>query len=318
MIVKKEKAPLYGKYFLVAEAPETDGTPKRRVKVIDVKPANLNDRRRIDFTQDASNEETPLDNDLQTNDTVADNEDNMPLVDDTDAVDFTAIGDDEETNTAEPENINTDDTQEQDVLPQEETEPNPDEAETTVDDATGDEPVIIDDQNADFTDGAGEEDAGEIAPDTTTDENNVDAPDTGDDTDFTADTTGDETGTDDNADADTMATDDTNNQNGASVDYDSTRKYLLFKEFMKLSNSVEGYIDKLENTITSNPQLNQIYKTSTEKLRDIRELIVDYMVMRFSISSYVQSLIFFNSQVAAIELIFSIITKAQAELKKNT
>lgn len=334
MIVKVQKPLAYGKYFLAFEAPGDDdetntseATPKRRVKIVDVKPANLSDKRRVDFTQGANEE-----NEAEDTDTTDDSD--MPIVDDDEDIDFSDIGDDD-SETEPNEDTDSDGTDtEDDTGDTSSTDSQETDSEADNDSDTDQAPDVPDTgDDDDFTDGAGD-DTGETSDDSSDDQTDSsdseadtagdDQPDTGDDTDFTdgSDESGDDESADDSGSSDDSSSTDTNTDtgtgNGAGVDYDSTRKYRLFKEYVKLSNSIEGYISKLENAITSNPQMNQIYKTSTEKLRDIRELLVDYMMMRYGINSYVQSLIFFNSQVAAVELIFSIINKAQAELKKQS
>lgn len=288
----------YGKYFLAMEAPG-DETPKRRVKVINVKPS---DNRRTDFTAGAIEEDPP-----------EQEPENMELVPDEDTQDEFMDGAIEE----DPNQTPTQDTTEPattDTQPDE----NADTGETPDAPDTGTE----DDQNMADTTEAQPDTGGDVTTDTgeeATDDPN--APDTGTDTDdgSFADMGGDETG-DETGDAgtdDTTTDDTTDDSNGAGIDYDSTRKYRLFKEFRKLADSLDGYISKLENYVSDNTETNQIYKMATEKLRDVRELVTDYMLMRFSANSYVQSLIFFNSQVAAIELVFGIISKSQTDLEKS-
>ena len=288
-IHKNTKPNLYGRYFLASEAddeeteeevkPET--ATRRNVKVVTVKPNNrLKQFADVDIGEEETAPETT------TDDTGADE----PVTDDN--TDYSA-DDTENTPDTTPETGDV----------------GGDNQETGADDApeTGDETDfsdIGDDPNTtDDTSGAGD------------DTNADDAPETGDDTDFT-DAAGDETGVDDDGTTDAGGEDAANQgtsdeKEKPGVEYDSTRKYNLFKEYMSLYNACDNYISKLENILKDDTVQNQIIRTSVNNLRDIKDIIYDYMTIKYPINSYIQSLLFYQKIKVSIQLIFSLLKNSK-------
>lgn len=278
MIIKKYlNHNLYGKYFLATEAPEdevvTDETKvKRNVKVIAVKPDN---RRRTDFVVSGEEQVNPETTDV-----------NQDELDTEDTTDMTG----EET--PEPEQ-QTDTTDTAEPVETEPVDDNPDEPDT------GDETDMTGDETGDAT-GTGEEQP-------VGDGDGTDELDTGGEEDFTGDNTetGDET-------TDDMRTDDTTggDEMKPGVEFDSTRKYNLFKEYMSLYNACENYISKLENILKDDTLQNQLIRICVNNLREIKDVLYDYMTIRYSINSYVQSLLFYQKMVVAVQLVFDLLRTA--------
>lgn len=282
----------YGKYFLSTEAPgdeeELESPIKRNTKVIDVKP---NNRRRIDFTDGAEE----IEEEIPEEPSEEDQFDQGPDFDTGDGLDF---------NQDEPTEIDQ---------PDDGTEPTVDDGTNDVTDTTtGEEDFTQDTTTPDNT-----------TPDQTTTEPSVE----GDGTDVSVDQTDGpvtDTGEDftDGADMDSgeVSPDETqapeDQKKGPGLEYDSTRKYNLFENYMSLSNALTNYITKLENNMGENYEENLILKTSTEKLREIYQLCYDYMTMKFEISSYVQSLLFFQNLVIMVQLVFDLLSKTKKKLKK--
>ena len=159
-----------------------------------------------------------------------------------------------------------------------------------------------------------------ITPDT------ADAGDTpddmGGDTDFTAGT--EDTGTEDltgdpGGGGDTPPADQgTQGQPpGPGVDFDATRKYVLFKEFMNLMNSIGVFTERLESFYLDDPTRNKIIRTGVDKLTEVRDQIYDYIVMRFELNSYTQNLLFYQKMRVSILLIFNLLEKIRLINKAN-
>ena len=55
---------------------------------------------------------------------------------------------------------------------------------------------------------------------------------------------------------------------------------------------------------------------SVTKLREIKDIIFDYMTIRFQLNSYVQSLLFYQKMVVAVQLVFNLL-KSIAEKNQN-
>ena len=105
---------------------------------------------------------------------------------------------------------------------------------------------------------------------------------------------------------------------GPGLEYDSMRKYILYKEYGRLRISIETYINKLEGTISDDPDANQIIKTATGKLREVHDMLTDYMLMKFEISNYVQNQLFFQRMVVIVQLIFKLLKTANGLYTKGT
>lgn len=281
---------LYGKYFLATEAPEDEEVteeqpkPKRNVKVISVKRSN----RGKDFAQiddDPMEEQVPEENTEPVENTEVDN------------TDFTADADTGE----DVEAVENEETPATEETP---TEP----IETTGEEAPAEDVG----EETDFTADA---DTGEEAEPTENDPETIDVssettPE--DNTDFAADAdTGEEaTPTEETPPAqDSTAT----NNNAPGVDLDSMRKYNLFKEFMSLYNACDNYISKLETVLKNDYEENQIIRISVNNLREIRDILSDYMTIRFRLNSYIQSLLFHQKMVAAVQLIFNMLKSTKSK-----
>ena len=130
-----------------------------------------------------------------------------------------------------------------------------------------------------------------------------DQPNTGTEEDFAADT-GEET----SAEGDTQTTDQ-QNTNGPGLEYDSTRQYKLFLDLNKLHDSVSNYISNLETEIRDDSKIMEIYTENIEKLKQVKELLFDYMNLKFKSSSYIQNLLFYQKMYTTVDLIADILTE---------
>ena len=176
-----------------------------------------------------------------------------------------------------------------------------------------------DESNSDDGDNSSSDDGGDTGGDESGDEGSDeggedDGPELGedDDTDFT-DTGDDSESGEDGGEDNSGDSNSGNDKNEVSADLNSTRKYNLYKEYMSLYNSCSNYISKLENVIKDDAEQNQIIRVAVNNLRKIKDLIFDYMTIRFSINTYVQSLLFYQKMVVSIQLVFKMLTS----LKKN-
>ena len=163
----------------------------------------------------------------------------------------------------------------------------------------GDAPA---DPNADDTSSP---DGGEPA---TGGEDDTDFTKVGDDADdSTSDTTQD-------SDADSTTGDE---NRGPGLEYDSVRKYNLYKEFARLRASLDTYIDKLESCISDDVTSNQIIKEATKRFHEIYDLITDYMIMKYELCNYVQNLLFYQKMVASIQMIFKLLKTTNTIYRKE-
>ena len=293
--ITPKNVPKYGNYFLVTEAPR-----KRRKTTIRTVKSNETDIMTPDDdieTPDIDIEVPDEALDIKVPDDMDDPEDleiAMPLEDEGGT----------DIQTPEPD-IQTPDTEIQtpDAGGTEIQTPEPDiqtpDAEIQTPDAGGTEIQTPDDGNDN--------------PDTNFN-NDIQTPDEGgeQDTNFNDDG-GNDIQTPDGGDANNQ---DGNNK-GPGIDYDSTRKYNLFKDFMSLYTAIDNYIFKLEDGINDDIDTNQIIKVSVNKLREIKDLTYDYMIIKFETQTYVQSLLFYQNLVVAIQVVFRLLSNLKNKKNKE-
>lgn len=323
IIINRENR--YGRYFLSTEA-EDEPEIKSNTKVIEIKP---NNRNRIDFTDgaddseeyDNSNQDENLNNaegdsvtsdDSNTEPTVTDGEnpdetnqvnDDVDISDDTDYTD----GNDNQDN-----QVTTDTTDDSNT-------------DTEVQSDSNNEPDTGD--NTDYTNnGDGQMDNSNNGDDTqNTDDTELttdadEEPVTDDNTDFTDDS---ENPVDDQNAGATDGTEppaddsDPNAKKGPGLEYDSTRKYSLFLNYEVLINALNNYITKLENNIGDDMNANKIIKTAVVKLREIKDLCYEYMIMKFEASTYIQSLLFYQNAIIMTQSVFDLLQKMNKYVKKS-
>lgn len=320
----------YGKYFLATEADDDENTPdeevtndnkpRRNMKVITVKQDK---RKRTDFSSvgdddnaddnpvvDTVNDDNNQDGDAPTPDEAPDNAEDIgdAPADDTGNTDTTTDVDanndgvsimDNGENVTVPDN-NGDQPQDPDA---------PIGANNDTD--TTDYAATDDDAGtADTTDVGDNADGTDTTADAGADAGNEDFTDTGDDGTGDDSTTAD-AGTDGNADDQGDG-----EENKPGVDFDSTRKYNLFKEFMALYNACENYISKLENILKDDTTVNQIIMVCTNNLREIKSILYDYMTIKYPVNSYVQSLLFYQKMIASVQLVFAML-KQTSDIKEK-
>ena len=298
MIRKVTPKNMYGKYFLSVEAPGDDEEPAAEVE--EVKPKN----KKKDATSGYEDEDTDFngmidDEEPEENDEEIDDTDFNALNTDMDDPDV-EFDDDEDTDDTDFNALMDDEEPEEEDAPAEETEPVQDE--TPQDD--GNVENDTDFNSMDNTDNQEEPATTDNGDTEVTDDEVADNATSGyedEDTDFNDDSTDD--GTDDTGD-DVQA-----ETNGPGLEFDSTRKYMLFKQFMSLYNACDNYLNRVSNKISDDYTGNQILKVSTTKLREIKNLIYDFMTIKFEASSYVQSLVFYQKMVVSIQLVFSLLEK---------
>lgn len=148
----------------------------------------------------------------------------------------------------------------------------------------------------------------------------TDGPDTGDNTDFNTD--GDEGGDGSDPNGDNPNTDDDPNtdnedgEKGPGLEYASTRKYALFLNYEILLNALTNYINKLENNIGDDINTNKILKAACTKLREIKDLCYEYMLMKFELDTYVKALLFYQNAVIMIQSVFTLLKRIKVHKNK--
>lgn len=284
----------YGRFFLATEAPPTKSHIHANTKVIDVKPGR---GRKIDFTKAIKGDE-----DYETDEETPEEDDDFT---DEDETDFANLTDDVDTEEEDDTDLETDDIGDDTDF-------------TNID--TDDNTEGNDTDETSNTDNTGDDGGGDTSGGTNIDPDNVDTGD-GDDTDFSnpdgEGEGGEETANDDSPNTDEDPnTDNEDGEKGPGLEYSSTRKYALFLNFQYLLTALSNYINKLENNIGDDINTNKILKTCCTKLREIKDLTYEYMLMKFEIDTYVKSLLFYQQIVVMIQSVFNLLRRIKVHKDK--
>lgn len=283
MILEKvKKTSAFLDFFQEAD---DDETPKRNQKVIKVRAPG---GRRTDFTQGADladdEAEEPVPEEPATDDT--------DFTDNSGGEDTGDVGNDADTSD-EPVSDDTDFTDDSGDGE------NIDAGDPAGDDAATDEPVSDD---TDFTD-----DMGNDSGDTEGDEPVTD------DTDFSDDSAGDASGEEDSSTDD--GTDDSGD--GEKPSDEQIRKYSLYKKFTRLNETLDTICDSLSSMMSDNSEINQKYKTVAQKLKDLNQLLSEYMILKFASASYIQSMLFYQRSLAIVDINLNILKDLKKEITKT-
>lgn len=221
--------------------------------------------------------------------------------------DFTQGADlaDDEAEEPVPEEPATDDTDFTDDPGDEE---NIDAGDPGTDETGTDEPVSDD---TDFTDDDVSDDMGNDSGDPEGD-NSGDEPVT-DDTDFSDDSAGDASGEEDSSTDD--GTDDSGD--GEKPSDEQIRKYSLYKKFTRLNETLDTICDSLSSMMSDNSEINQKYKTVAQKLKELNQLLSEYMILKFASASYIQSMLFYQRSLAIVDINLNILKDLKKEITKT-
>ena len=260
----------YEKKYVFTEAP----TEKERVNVKRIS-LRAPDKRTYDFRKGADDEPEEDATEEPAEDVTTD--DNTDVVEDpgddlTDPAEDEPEVPDEDLDTEETP---TEDTTDEDIVVDDETIETDDLDDTNGED-TGDDPNVNDTEEDDGTDDIVTDDDPAITDD------EADAPD------------------DPNADEQ-----DTGDENAGEKDTDEEEKIHkqnLFKKFITLRTSVENYDAKLSSMIGIDADTHEMITEISEKLRSLAEMMYDYMVLKFKKNSYLESMLFYQRTVAAVNL----------------
>lgn len=260
----------YEKKYVFTEAP----TEKERVNVKRIS-LRAPDKRTYDFRKGADDEPEEDVTEEPAEDVTTD--DNTDVVEDpgddlTDPAEDEPEVPDEDLDTEETP---TEDTADEDIVVDDETIETDDLDDTNGED-TGDDPNVNDTEEDDGTDDIVTDDDPAITDD------EADAPD--------------DPNTDDQ---------DTGDENAGEKDTDEEEKIHkqnLFKKFITLRTSVENYDAKLSSMIGIDADTHEMITEISEKLRSLAEMMYDYMVLKFKKNSYLESMLFYQRTVAAVNL----------------
>ena len=304
-------------FFMEADDDEEE-KPARKMKVISVKPDNRSKKFDNVINKAKENE-----------DTESDNEDDMELVDDMDEDEMPDTDDpmdddssDESNNDSENTDSETSDTSDNTETGQNESENSSDEEQNNLsNDDEGpntDDPMDDSDEIDELSDSIDEDIKKE---NNNSESNNTDEDSDNSDNSNGPDTTdpmddGDESSESDNSTNSTDTSNTSGENEGAGIDYDSMRKYNLFKNFISLYYGIDKYLDHIEAMIKDDPESNTVINDCIKRLHELKQLTYDYIIIKYNPAPYVQSMLFYQRLVASIEIIFKLLSSLNVKKEK--
>jgi hypothetical protein len=126
---------------------------------------------------------------------------------------------------------------------------------------------------------------------------------------------------DDNGDNDQDNDQGADDQNDSNDSEDRIHKQNLYKKFMNLHTAVNGYTHKLSSMIGVDEETNEMYTSISKRLQDLQDMLYDYMVLKFKKNSYLESMLFYQRSIAAVNMcldaLASLTEVIHADDKKN-
>lgn len=101
------------------------------------------------------------------------------------------------------------------------------------------------------------------------------------------------------------------------TDFENMRRYNLYKKFMSLSDSITSYTDTLDAIVYDDDDLNTVTKIVSTKLKQLGDILYDYMTMKFENDSYTQALLFYHQVNAGIRMSFDLLASKSNNQKKR-
>ena len=114
-------------------------------------------------------------------------------------------------------------------------------------------------------------------------------------------------GSDDESSSDDSSNRSDDEKGKPGTDFENMRRYNLYKKFMSLADSINGYTDTLDALVYDDNDLNTITKTVSSKLKQLSEIMYDYMTMKFENDSYTQALLFYHEVNAGVRMCFDLL-----------
>lgn len=127
----------------------------------------------------------------------------------------------------------------------------------------------------------------------------------------------DASSSDDKSSDDNNGKDDDKKEDKPGTDFENMRRYNLYKKFMTLNDSINGYTDTLDALVYDDDTLNAITKTASQKLKQLSEIMYDYMTLKFENDSYTQALLFYHEINAGVRMCFDLLESGNMNNRKR-
>ena len=187
-------------------------------------------------------------------------------------------------------------------------------------DTTTEEPTENASSDEDFSAGADNMDTADETDDSTPDPDG-DEPVTDDSEDFSDGADAGDAGADDGGEDSGDTQTDTPPADGETEDTPAEQlfKYNLYRKFEKLLLTLRDYIDDLEMLLSDDPEINRQYRELSKKLNSIKELMEEYMIVKYQKVSFAHSMLFYQRVITSVNIILDTLSKIRKnELKTKS
>lgn len=117
------------------------------------------------------------------------------------------------------------------------------------------------------------------------------------------DSSGDDSGSDDQSSSDSGDSGDGDDSSESPEDKEEAlHKQALFSKFQNLYTSISTYNTKLDGIVGKTDDTNRQYREINDNLKQVKDFLYDYMVIRFKDVSYTESMLFYQRAIAVVNL----------------
>lgn len=118
---------------------------------------------------------------------------------------------------------------------------------------------------------------------------------------------GDSDSSSDGGETDDSSSDDSGDSDGSSEESpedkeEAIHKQALFSKFQNLYESIGNYNAKLDEIVGKTDITNHNYKEINDNLKQLRDFLYDYMIIKFKDASYTESMLFYQRSIAVVNL----------------
>lgn len=166
------------------------------------------------------------------------------------------------------------------------------------------------DDNSDSDDSDSGDDSGDDEEDSSDDMDSDPHDMSGDDEDP-------DTSSDDSSDEDSSDDSSDEEKGKPGTDFENMRRYRLYKKYMNLYDSVNGYTDTLDALVYDDDEMNTVTKLASSKLKQLAEITYDYMTMKFENDSYTQALLFYKQVNVGVRMCFDLLENRNNNIQKR-
>ena len=98
---------------------------------------------------------------------------------------------------------------------------------------------------------------------------------------------------------------------GSKTELEAMRRFNLYKKFLSLHAAMENYCNALDTMVYEDDAKNMLAKKIALKMKQLDEILYDFMLFKFESTSYIQATFFFKQINAAVYMCFDALTESK-------